>query len=78
MPSLSTSRFNLRTARFLDLVARFYAGDQPGAVVSRIRLPIGMSAAGTQTDAAPPMLDAALLKTGADGKPVYRPHAARP
>ena len=69
--SLSTSRFNLRIARFLELVSRFYAGDRPGAVVSRNPPPIGMSTAGTQTDTVPPMLDAALLKTGADGKPVY-------
>src|SRR5687767_5341770 len=69
--SLSTSRFNLRIARFLDLVARFYAGDRPGAVVSRNPPPIGMSTAGTQLDTAPPMLDAALLKTTPDGQPVY-------
>ena len=42
VPSLSTSRFNLRIARFLDLVARFYAGDRPGDVVSRNPAPIGM------------------------------------
>jgi mono/diheme cytochrome c family protein len=69
--SLSTSRFNLRIARFLDLVARFYAGDRPGAVVSRNPPPIGMSTAGTQIDRVSPMLDAALLRTGADGQPAY-------
>ena len=38
--SLSTSRFSLRIARFLDLVARFYAGDRPGAVGNpRLLLP---------------------------------------
>jgi len=69
--SLSTSAFNLRAARFLDLVARFYAGDQPGAVVSRNAPAIGMSTAGTETDSVPPMLEAPLGKISADGKPVY-------
>jgi mono/diheme cytochrome c family protein len=63
--SLSTSRFNLRIARFIDLVARFYAGGGRNAPA------IGMSTADQQTDAVPPMLDAALLKRGADGEAVY-------
>ena len=71
VPSISTSRFNLQAARFLDLVARFYGGEQAGDfVVNRLPLPIGMAANGTQT-APSPMLDAALSKTAADGKPVY-------
>src|SRR5688572_23452988 len=69
--SLSTSLFNLRVARFLDLVARFYAGDQPGAAASRNAAAIGMSIAGIETNTAPPMLDAALVKTTADGNPAY-------
>src|SRR5688500_18291340 len=69
--SLSTSRFNLRIARFVDLVARFYAGDRPGAVVSRNPPPIGMATAETKRETAASMLDAALLKTGADGRPAY-------
>jgi hypothetical protein len=70
VPSISTSRFSLQAARFLDLVARFYGGEQAGDfVVNRIPLPIGMTATGKQT-APSPMLDAALLKM-ADGKPVY-------
>ena len=69
--SLSTSRFNLRIARFIDLVARFYGGDRPGSVISRNSPTIGMSTAGTQDDTVPAMLNAALLKTGADGPPVY-------
>lgn len=69
--SLSTSRFNLRIARFVDLVARFYAGDRPGAVASRNPAPIGMSMAGPQSDRVAPMLDAPLLKSDADGKAVY-------
>src|SRR5262245_8952430 len=60
VPSISTSRFNLQAARFLDLVARFYGGEQP----------IGMTATGKPSDPVP-MLDAALLKTAGDGKPVY-------
>jgi hypothetical protein len=72
VPSICTSRFDLKTARFLDLVARFYGGEQAGDfVVNRLPLPIGMSATGTQTSDASPMLDAALLKTAADGKSVY-------
>jgi hypothetical protein len=71
VPSISTSRFNLQAARFLDLVARFYGGEQAGDfVVNRLPLPIGMTATGKQTDPVP-MLDAALLKTTADGKPAY-------
>ena len=65
-------------ARFLDLVARFFGGEQAGDfVVNRIALPIGMSATGKQTTDVSPMLDAALLKNGADGKPgVLRDAAA--
>ena len=69
--ALSTSRFNLRIARFIELVSRFYAGDKPGALVGRNPPPIGMSTAGTPSDTVPSMLDAALLKAGADGKQVY-------
>jgi hypothetical protein len=72
VPSLSTSRFNLRTARFLDLISRFFAGEQAGDfVVNRIPLPIGMHAAGKESTNLSPMLDAVLLKNGADGKPIY-------
>jgi hypothetical protein len=72
VPSVSTSRFNLRLARFLDLVARFYGGEQAGDfVVNRNPLPIGMMATGTAATNVPPMLDAALLKAGSDGKSVY-------
>ena len=71
VPSISTSRFNLQAARFLDLVARFYGGEQAGDfVVNRLPLPVGMTATGKQTGPSP-MLDGALLKTVADGKPVY-------
>ena len=51
--SLSTSRFNLRVARFMELVARFYAGVQPGAIVSRNPPAIGMSTVGGQTETVP-------------------------
>jgi hypothetical protein len=61
--SLSTSQFNLQIARFIELVARFY-GSGRGPT-------IGMSGAGTQTDRVPSMVDAALRKTGAEGKPAY-------
>ena len=68
--SLSTSQFNLQNARFLALVARFYAGDRPGGSVSRGST-IGMSTAGAQADIAPAMVDAALRRTNAEGKPAY-------
>jgi mono/diheme cytochrome c family protein len=72
VPSVSTSRFNLQRAAFLDVMARFFGGEQAGDfVVNRIALPIGMSAAGKQTTDAPPMISAPLVKAGADGKPVY-------
>src|SRR5687768_147754 len=72
VPSISTSRFNLQAARFLDLVARFYGGEQGGDfVVNRLPLPIGMAATGAPTTDASPMLAAALTKTAADGKAVY-------
>ena len=51
--SLSTSVFNLRAARFLDLVARFYAGDQPGVAASRNALRIGSSSANNTAAASP-------------------------
>jgi hypothetical protein len=72
VPSLSTSRFNLQAARFLDLVARFYGGEQAGDfVVNRLPLPIGMAASGRQATDRLPTLDAALTKTAADGTAVY-------
>src|SRR5688572_5592594 len=72
VPSLSTSRFNLRSAAFLDVIARFFGGEQPGDfVVNRVPLPIGMSTGGRQTEDVPPMISAVLAKAGADGKPVY-------
>ena len=71
VPSLSTSRFNLGIASFVELVARFYAGDRPGAASTRNPPPIGMSTAGTQSHRVPPMLDAVLQKRSADGSPAY-------
>lgn len=72
VPSVTTSRFNLQNAAFLDLVARFFGGEQAGDfVVNRIPLPIGMSTAGKQSTDAPAMVAAALARTRADGKPLY-------
>jgi mono/diheme cytochrome c family protein len=68
--SVSTSRFNLNNAAFLDLVARFYNGEAGDSVVNRA-IPIGMAASGGQTEDVPPMLSAALSKVGLDGKPAY-------
>src|SRR5688572_24206337 len=72
VPSISTSRYNLKTAAFLDVVARFFAADLAGDFVSnKIPLPIGMHSAGRQSDAVAPMLAAALTKANAQGAPVY-------
>lgn len=72
VPSISTSRYNLKNAAFLDVVARFFAADLAGDfVVNKIPLPIGMHSAGKQSDAVPPMLSAALTKTKAEGGLVY-------
>src|SRR4029079_9451221 len=45
--------------------------DKPGALVGRNPPPIGMSTADAQSDRVSSMLDAALAKPGADGKPAY-------
>ena len=70
--SISTSRFNLQNAAFLDLVARFFGTDPAGEVVAdKIPPFIGMSTAGKQSNTVPPMVSAVLAKTGADGRPAY-------
>jgi mono/diheme cytochrome c family protein len=72
VPSISTSRYNLKTAAFLDVVARFFAADLAGDFVSnKIPLPIGMHSNGKQTDAVAPMLSAPLTKAAAEGALVY-------
>ena len=74
IPSLTTSRYNLKNAAFLDVVARFFAADLAGDFVpNKIPLPIGMAATGKPSDAVPPMVGVPLAKTGADGKPVTGP-----
>ena len=72
IPSLTTSRFNLHRAAFLDAVARFYAGEQPGGPVSRNALPIGMATTGAETTDVPAMLAAVLDKGSSDGTRVRR------
>jgi mono/diheme cytochrome c family protein len=72
IPSLTTSRFNLQNAAFLDVVARFFAADLAGDFVpNKIPLPIGMAATGRPSDGVPTMVAAPLAKVGADGKPAY-------
>jgi mono/diheme cytochrome c family protein len=72
VPSVSTSRFNLKSAAFLDVVARFFAAEFAGDFVqNKIPLPIGMYSSGRQTDAVSPMLSAALAKVDAEGAAVY-------
>ena len=47
IPSLTTSRFTLQNAAFLDVVARFFAADLAGDFVpNKIPLPIGMASTG--------------------------------
>jgi len=60
--SLSTSRYNLNTAAFCDLVARFYGGEQSGGGFGgpRTGLPIGMSTIGAMDKSNPPMLAVSL------------------
>ena len=72
VPSLTTSRFSLQNAAFLDVVARFFAADLAGDFVpNKIPLPIGMASTGKPVEAVPPMVSAPLAKLGADGGPVY-------
>jgi mono/diheme cytochrome c family protein len=72
VPSVSTSRFNLKNAAFLDAVARFFAAELAGDFVqNKIPLPIGMSSSGKQTDAVPAMLSAPLTKMGGGDTPAY-------
>jgi hypothetical protein len=72
VPSASTSRYNLKNAAFLDLVARFFAADLAGDFVpNKIPLPIGMYSAGKQADTVAPMVSAPLAKVRADGGPQY-------
>ena len=64
IPSLTTSRFNLQNAAFLDVVARFFAADLAGDFVpNKIPLPIGMASTGKQTDAVPPMVSVAARQS---------------
>jgi mono/diheme cytochrome c family protein len=72
VPSASTSRHNLKTAAFLDAVARFFAVPLAGDfVANKIPMPIGMATAGRPSDSVKPMVAAVLEKTDPDGKPQY-------
>ena len=73
IPSLTTSRFNLQNAAFLDAVARFFAADLAGDFVpNKIPLPIGMASTGKPTDVVSPMVSGPLARIDAEGKPVHR------
>src|SRR3990170_6308643 len=73
IPSLTTSRFNLQNAAFLDVVARFFAAELAGDFVqNKIPLPIGMASTGKQADAVPPMVSVPLAKIGPEGQPAHR------
>jgi mono/diheme cytochrome c family protein len=65
LASVSSSRNNLKTAAFLDLICRFYAGEPAGGFApNRNVLPIGMFDGGTTSAPTAPMLEAALSKPG--------------
>jgi mono/diheme cytochrome c family protein len=69
--SVSTSRYDLPTAAFLDLIGRFFGGQQPGdSVISRNAMPIGMSTTGRPATMRPAMLTAVLEKR-VEGKLLY-------
>lgn len=71
--SISTGDFNLKSAAFLDAIARFYSGAIEGYGPGRRLLPIGMGTSGAEDHDARPMVAAVLDKRGPDGEPVY-PH----
>jgi len=71
--SISTGDFNLKSAAFLDAIARFYSGASDGYGPGRRLLPIGMGTSGAEDHDARPMVAAVLDKRGPDGEPVY-PH----
>jgi mono/diheme cytochrome c family protein len=64
LASVSISRNDVKSASFLDLMARFYAGEQTGAggFPPRTYLPAGMYADGPASKSVPPMLEAVLSK----------------
>ena len=72
--SNSTTRSNLKSAAFADVLARFYAGPPPatGALrgFQRPLPPIGMAGNGT-LDGDTAVLQAVLEKKTADGTPAY-------
>ena len=69
--SLTTSRFTLQNAAFLDAVARFFAADPSGEFPNRPPPPIGMASHGKESTTAAPMVAAPLARVDADGKPIY-------
>ena len=77
LAALSTSRFNLLNVAFLDLISRFYAGEQGGdTLAERLVRPIGMSTEGKQDfNQAPPMLSAVLAKHVGEGRGYLRARA---
>ena len=77
LAALSTSRFNLLNVAFLDLISRFYAGEQGGdTLAERLVRPIGMSTEGKQDfNQAPPMLSAVLAKHVGEGRGYPRARA---
>ncbi len=65
--SASTSRNNLRTAAFLDLLCRFYSGARGGGPgPNRLAMPVGMYADGAADAQSSPIAEAALARTAYD------------
>ena len=72
IPSLTTSRFSLQNAAFLDVVARFFRGGSRRRFRSEQDSAADRDGLDRQASrAVPPMVSAPLAKLGADGKPVY-------
>lgn len=69
--ALSTSRYNLQTAAFLDAVARFFTGGGGNYGPSRAILPVGMANSGEESGIVPSMISVPLDRIGPDGEPVY-------
>src|SRR5690606_19987748 len=68
---ISTSRYSVQSAAFLDAVARFFTGGGGDYGPSRALLPVGMAITGEATEGVSPMVAAVLGRTGADGQHTY-------
>lgn len=70
--AISTSRYSVQSAAFLDALARFFTGGGGDYGPSRALLPVGMAITGDASEVVEPMVSTVLGRTGADGQPTYR------